>query len=427
MDPSIWQFKNGCRVIHEEKKCADKSTLLVCCNVGSIHETKETSGYCHLLEHLLLVSGTENASYHNIFHKFDITGSEFNAYTTKTQTVFSVTCLTEYLNEFLVIFGYLIFTSKIGTRVEKEQSVIKQENLSDENQSNYAVYDIFEAQVFNNTPFQNPIDKNDKSKRLNLELLMQFYKTYYVPGNLSLSIVSGLPSDKILFFLKQSHFFTMPRTDVKIHPTIMNQPMVNPGYSVVSKNTETTSLMLGFSIPIYEKTEICLFEVLKYYLNRMDGVLFNYFRTTRGSAYRFNADIDEEEVGGYFSINVETTPKNVENILKFCVSTFRSLIRIGIPEKDLIDVKKYIKKTLRLKYLDTAELADYNMKQISSLSKDKIVPFCDIYKKYYHPIQNFQINNIIRKHFITSQMVVSIVGKNVPAHSVVEKICASLA
>lgn len=428
MPPVIWKFKNDCRVVYEKVACADKSTILICCNVGSIHETKGSTGFCHLLEHLLLVSGTENDNYRNVFKKFDVTGTEFNAFTTKSQTFFSVTCLTEYLKEFIVIFGYLMFTSKIGTRsIEKEQLVIKQENLSDENQSNYAVYEIFEAQVFNNTEFQKPIDKNDKNKQMHLKLLRLFYKKYYVPGNISLSVVSSLSPDDILLILKQSPFYTTLKSEEQIVRVLLDEVVVNPGYSIVPKNTETTSIMIGFFIPVYEKNKVgCYFEVLKYSLNRMDGVLFDYFRTKQGSAYRFNADIDEEEIGGYFSINVETTPKHVLDILSFCVSTFRSLIETGMSEKDLNDVKKYIKETLRLKYEDIMELAEYNIKQICS-SDTKMVPFREIYKKYYHPIQNLQLNEIIKKHFIASQMVVSIVGKNVPAHFEVEKICASLA
>ena len=427
MNPIIWRFENGCRVVYEKKKCAEKSTILICCNVGSVHETKGSTGYCHLLEHLLLVSGTENHSYLNIFKTFDITGSEFNAYTTKTQTFFSVTCLTKYLKEFIVIFGYIIFTSKVGTRsVEKEKLVIQQENLSDANQSNLAIYEIFEAHMYKNTPYENPIDgHHNKAKTFNLKLLLQFYKTYYVPGNISVSIVSDISPDSVLDFLKQSHFYTMNKSYVKIQSDLKMEATVNPGYYIVSKNTDTSTVMIGFFIPVYEKTETNgYFEILKYYLNRMDGILFNYFRTKQGSAYRFNADIDMEEVGGYFSINVETIPKNVMETLRFCISIFKSLITNGISETDLIDVKKCIKETFKMKYDNIGELAEYNLKQIH---EEQMVPYSDLYQKYYDSIQAFQIIQLMKKHFVSSQLVVSIVGKNTPSHSEVEKVCASLA
>ena len=105
---------------------------------------------------------------------------------------------------------------------------------------------------------------------------------------------------------------------------------------------DTSTVMIGFFIPAYKEDEIGFyFEVLKYYLNRMDGLLFNHFRTNQGSAYRFNADIEHEEIGGYFSINVETTPKHVLETLEFCIATFRNMIQNGISEKDLYDVKKF--------------------------------------------------------------------------------------
>ena len=433
MPPVIWKFQNDCRVIYEKKTCADKSTILICCNVGSIHETKDTTGFCHLLEHLLLVSGTESQTYLNIFKTFDLTGSDFNAFTTKTQTFFSVTCLTEHLKDFIVIFGYIMFTSNVGTRsIEKEQRVIKQENLSDANQSNLAIFEIFEAHMYNNTPYQNPIDgqKGDKSKQLNLKHLLSFYKKYYVPGNITVSIVSSITSDKLLEFFKHSLFFTMNKihVDAEIKIKRVVEAIVNPGYYIVSKNMDTSTVMIGFFIPVYKEDEIGFyFEVLKYYLNRMDGLLFNYFRTNQGSAYRFNADIEHEEIGGYFSINVETTPNHVMETLGFCISTFRTLINHGISEKDLYDVKKFMKESMKMKYDNMEELAEYNSKQINSFKKEPMVPFTHIYKKYYKPIQTVQIHEMIKKHFISSQLVVSIVGKNTPAHSEVEKLCASLA
>lgn len=428
MSPVIWKFQNDCRVVYERKTCTDKSTILICCNVGSIHETKDSAGFCHLLEHLLLVSGTESHTYLNIFKTFDVTGTDFNAFTTKTQTFFSVTCLTEHLKDFIVIFGYIMFTSNVGTRsIEKEQRVIKQENLSDANQSNLAIFEIFEAHMYNNTPYQNPIDGQKGDKQMNLKKLLSFYKTYYVPGNITVSIVSSVPSDTLLQFLKQSHFFTMNKLPVDAEIKKKNaEAIVNPGYYIVSKNMDTSTVMIGFFIQVYKEDEIgCYFEVLKYYLNRMDGLLFNHFRTNQGSAYRFNADIEHEEIGGYFSINVETTPKHVLETLEFCIATFRNMIQNGISEKDLYDVKKFMKESMKMKYDNIEELAEYNNKQMSSLKA--LVPFTQIFQKYYKPIQTVQIHEMIKKHFISSQLVVSIVGKNTPAHSEVEKLCASLA
>ena len=425
---SIKKFKNGCRVVIEQKNCGEKSTILICCNVGSVHENQDTTGFCHLLEHLLLVSDTEEHSYLNIFKTFDGTGSEFNAYTTKTQTFFSITCLTMYLKDFILIFGYIMFASKVGTRsVEKEQNVIYQENLSDTNQSNLAIYEIFEAHMYKNTPYENPID-NAKRKEFTLNYLLRFYKTNYVPGNVMVSIVSDLPSDSVLDFLKQSQFFKMKKMPVPTNIVSRAKVTINPGYYIVSKNTETSTIMIGFFIQVYDRKESgCYLEVIQYYLNRMNGILFNYFRTNRGSAYRFNADIDEEEVGGYFSINVETTPENVKEVLIFCISVFRDLIQNGISEKDLIDVKKYIKETLKMKIDNMEELAEYNIHEIKSVKSTYIVPYSDIYQKYYDHIQTSQISQVIKKHFVSSQLVVSIVGKKNPAHSEVEKICASLA
>ena len=175
----IWKSKNGCRTIYEKMDCTNNiSVIIICCQVGSIHETTETDGFAHLLEHILLTSDTNHISCTQTFQQFDKMGVEFNAHTTKTNTCFMIKCLTPFIKTVIDMLANIMFHSNIETRnAAVEQNVIYHENQTDDNDSINTAELKFKHNVYKDTPYAKPIDKKRANQPpVQSPLLQAFYK-----------------------------------------------------------------------------------------------------------------------------------------------------------------------------------------------------------------------------------------------------------
>ena len=417
----IWKSTNGCRTIYEKMDCTNNTSfIIICCQVGSIHETSETIGFAHLLEHILMTSDTNHMSCTQTFQQFDKMGIEFNAFTTKTKTVFTIKCLTEFLESIIDILGNVMFRSNILTRDALiEQNVIFHENREDEYDSNNKATEFFDKHVYKNTPYAKPIDKVFQGKKCSTKQLQQFYHTHYVPSNFILSIISDIPYKRIEKYVQKSLFVTLPNTHTQKRKKYVQK--IHSGIHISKETTPTCTLIAGFCIPKPSFEEKCIFEFLQYHLNRMNGILFQHIRMQEGVAYRFYSEFEHyNDTGGYFSISIETSHLYIETLLTFVMDVFKNLTHVRIHEDTILQVKQYIKNHLQMNYNNFETIAEYNIQQIINHS---LIPYNCLYNICYHPITALQIQNCANKYFTMPNVNISIVSNEHVDQSTIERIC----
>ena len=162
--------------------------------------------------------------------------------------------------------------------------------------------------------------------------------------------------------------------------------------------------------------------------------LFQILREENGLTYHSEVEIQNYETMGDFNIIAITNPLklikngNLKGVLPLILKMLKDLKEDGVNEAELILSKNFLKGKLNLDMENSDNNAIYNGKQAIIFTEETIVPYENIYKTHYEKITKIQINEIIRKYFIKSNMNICIIGEQIhnPSKNIIYKLCESI-
>ena len=187
----IATLSNGLTVVTSE----DHSTPIVHLNltyhVGSKNEKPGRTGFAHLFEHLMF-KGSKNVLPEAHTSYVASVGGQSNAYTTDDETVFWETVPSQYLPMILWLEADRMATLRIDKdTLTNEREVVKEERrMRVDNQPYGRLNEIIYAQAFTVHPYKHPtIGSMEDLEAASVEDVRDFYNTFYVPSNATLTLV----------------------------------------------------------------------------------------------------------------------------------------------------------------------------------------------------------------------------------------------
>lgn len=125
METTVTQ--NGIRVCTEGIRGCSVSAVGVFIGAGTRHETLESSGAAHFLEHLHF-KGTTNRTRRQLEIEVENTGTQLNAYTSREHTLYHTLSFPDGLNQSVEILGDMLSNSVYDNfHLEMEKDTIWQE------------------------------------------------------------------------------------------------------------------------------------------------------------------------------------------------------------------------------------------------------------------------------------------------------------
>jgi zinc protease len=208
---------------------ADHSTPIVHVaiwyHVGSKNERPGRTGFAHLFEHLMF-KGSKNVQAEGHTSMIAAAGGQSNAYTTDDETVFWETLPAQYLPMALWLEGDRMATLKIDKDTfTNEREVVKEERrLRVDNQPYARLNEIIYEQAFTTHPYKHTtigsmVDLNAAS----VDDVRDFYRTYYVPSNATLTIVGDFDPAQATQFVAQ-YLGRVPKADHDVPRDIPKEP-----------------------------------------------------------------------------------------------------------------------------------------------------------------------------------------------------------
>lgn len=208
-------------------------------HAGAFHDLVGSGGSAHFAEHL--VSGNASASYEEMENFFKFLGGDVDFGSTSTFDTtfeFTVPAIPSYVRQGLLYFADMLLEVKIKRRFEEERNIIKQEWLDNYNADFF--YDAHLQQlrtVYQGTPFEHfetILGSHWSIQNMEEETVQKFLQKWYVPSNMSLVIVSGMPYNQIVDLIAKTPF----AQDCAYFRTCLPYPLhnVNPlrqNYAVV--------------------------------------------------------------------------------------------------------------------------------------------------------------------------------------------------
>jgi len=187
----ISKLHNGLTVILSEDHSTPIVHVEVWYHVGSKNERSGRTGFAHLFEHMMF-KGSRNVEPEAHTSFVSSVGGQSNAYTNEDTTVFWQTTPAQYLPLVLWLEADRMATLRINKDTfEKERLVVKEERrMRVENQPYGRLSEIIFDNAFTVHPYKHqPIGSMADLEAASVEDVRDFYRTFYVPSNATLTIV----------------------------------------------------------------------------------------------------------------------------------------------------------------------------------------------------------------------------------------------
>lgn len=443
--PKFQTLPNGLRIVYERSPSVLPITSIQAfVHLGSANEVDGIRGVSHIIEHMVFKGTKRRPEPMQISQIFDETGAYMNAYTEKQFTCYVIKCQNHATKEAINTLSDMLFHSimKHGEYIKEYDVVIEEAKKSRDDISN-EVFDGISAMLYKGSSYENAIDDlsyHPKNHRILYEDAVNIYKSYYLPQNIVLSVVSSLPYSDIVKYIKHSYFSKALDEPQIAHPAIREpilylEPIKDSKQYAFQKTKqayETTNIAVGFRVCNMHCRDKYVLNLLKFVLvGPISSRFFHILRDENGLTYRTEVNINYYEHAGDFTIftQVDNTKLMQNNtihgpgLIPLLFKILRNLREKGISSEELEIAKGYMRGILTRNLEDNNNLADHNGLTV-------LFSYSDLYsyrRKYdlcYKKISRERINSVIRKYFRQDNMCVYICGNKLPVENVLMRAAA---
>ena len=337
-----WVLPNGLTVIVQEDHSAPVASVQAWCATGSIDEDEHLgAGLSHILEHMLF-KGTKTRSTNVIAQKIQDVGGYINAYTSFDRTVFWIDVPKDGVATALDVLADAMMNSTLPPKeYMKEQEVIRREFAMGLDEPDRVAGLLLFATAYQRHPYHFPVIGDiEIYNQLTQDQVMQYYKTRYVPNNLTFVVVGDVDAVKVRQQLTE-FFKAYPEKSLK--PIFIPEEPPQLGRREVHQEfaTELTHLSLAWHIPEVTNPDVPALDLLSTVLG--DGRSSRLYRRVReeaGLAYRISAFSYTPGDPGLFGIDATLDPKKREAAEQLVLHILDEVKQAGVTAEELIKAKK---------------------------------------------------------------------------------------
>ncbi|PIE89511.1 MAG: hypothetical protein CR997_11110 [Acidobacteria bacterium] len=201
---SIHKLDNGLQVLMIEKKSLPMTGVNVVVKVGSAYETFASSGMSHMLEHLLF-NGTTTMTQKELYDATDMIGGYNNANTGEFFTNFMMVTPCENIDQGMKLQAAMLFDSTLpAEKFAKEKGIVMEEIAKSLAQPREQTERLIKELLYEGHALSLPtLGTYETIKAMKRDDVYAFYKNYYVPNNMVLSVVGNFDARDMLKKIKE--------------------------------------------------------------------------------------------------------------------------------------------------------------------------------------------------------------------------------
>lgn len=323
-------LKNGLTVITSYRE-GSLFSLGAGIKAGSLYENENNNGISHMIEHMLF-KGTKNRSLDVLSHDIEKLAGDFDIYTSYNETVLTIDTMKKHGRESLNIVADMFINASFPDkefRLEK-RVIIEEIKMAKDDPEDWSYLSLYKT-AYPEWWYKYHIAGTIKSvKSLKVNMLKEFYKSYYVPDNAVICIVSSYTHEEVLEMV--SDFFSnWQKGHVKAQ--VERRAEFKPGRVVRhKKGIGQAHLLYCFDIQgLTRKEEIVLALLNEKIGSGANSILFKELRDKRGYAYSLYSDMDYITNLKMFYIYAGLSEEN----LKDSIEVIDSIIS-GLKNRELI-------------------------------------------------------------------------------------------
>src|SRR5438132_9428900 len=337
-----WVLPNGLTIIVQEDRSAPVASVQAWCATGSIYEDQHLgAGLSHILEHMLF-KGTKTRSTNEIAQKIQGVGGYINAYTSFDRTVFWIDVPKDGVSTALDILADAMVNSTLPPEeYQKEQEVIRREFAMGMDDPDRMAGLLLFATAYQRHPYRFPvIGEIEVYNQLTQEQVMQYYKTRYVPNNLTFIVAGDVDAEKVRQQLTE---LFKPYPEKSLKPVFIPAEPPQLGRREVHQEfaTELTHLSLAWHIPEVTSPDVPALDLLSTIFGEgRSSRLYRRVREEAGLAFGISAFSYTPGDPGLFGIDATLDPKKREAAEQVALQIVDELQQSGLTAEELMKAKK---------------------------------------------------------------------------------------
>src|ERR1700726_1000176 len=337
-----WVLPDGLSIIVQEDHSAPVVSVQAWCATGSIDEDERLgAGLSHILEHMLF-KGTKTQSSHAVAQKIQDVGGYINAYTSFDRTVFWIDVPKDGVSIALGVLADAMMNSTLPPdEYLKEQEVIRREFAMGLDDPDRMTGQLLFATAYQRHPYRLPvIGQMEIYNQLTQEQVMQYYKSRYVPNNLTFVVAGGADPEKVH---QQLADFFKGYPEKSLKPVFIPEEPPQLGRREVHNEfaTELTRLSLAWHIPEITHPDVPALDLLSTILG--DGRSSRLYRRVReeaGLAFGVSAFSYTPGDPGLLGIDATVDPKKREAADQLILQIIDEVKQAGVTPEELMKAKK---------------------------------------------------------------------------------------
>lgn len=246
-----YELDNGLHVILHQDNSTPIVAVSIMYHVGSKNEDPERTGFAHFFEHLMF-EGSDNIPRGDYFKIVQGNGGTLNANTSFDRTFYYQVLPSNQLKLGLWLESERLMHLKVDSiGVETQRSVVKEERSQRyDNQPYGSILEELFKRAYTTYPYSwTPIGSAQYIDQATLDEFIEFYKTYYVPQNATLSIAGDIDIDDTKE-LVEDYFAGIPKGTKEMNrPTVEEPPLSAEVRDTVYDNIQLPAVIQSYRIP----------------------------------------------------------------------------------------------------------------------------------------------------------------------------------
>ncbi len=273
-----------------------KETLISSINiglkVGAINEKDNEKGLSHFIEHMLF-KGTKKRNNEELNYELEALGGEYNAYTEYNDTVYTISCLSEELENAVELLGDMIISSNFPSEeIEKERGVILAEMRTSKDDIEDISFRKVNELAFKSSPLRIDVTGvEEQVKNFTREEILQYYKKFYTPKNSLITIVSSLEHEEAKKLIEKNFLNWHGEKAEKTREIEEKNAFVTS--TSYKKEMEQSTIVYLYTFHNLSKEDELPLRILNHRLGESaNSLLFREVRENRGLAYDIYTQLD---------------------------------------------------------------------------------------------------------------------------------------
>ena len=340
----VFNYENGLTLIVEEDHSAPVASVQAWCGTGSIHESdKMGAGLSHILEHMLF-KGTTSRPPGEIAKQVQNRGGYINAYTSFDRTVYWIDVPAEGASDAVAILADAMQNATLPeAEYIKEQEVIRREFAMGFDDPGRQSSQLMLNTVFTQSPYRHPvIGYLDVYNQLTRDDVLRYYKSRYVPNNLTFVVTGDVDAKKIHEELGK--YFESANRQALEPVLIVNEPeQMGRREKHEEFPTELSRLTMAWRIPGLTNSDTPALEILGEILGGGKSSRLNReIRERKQIAHSATAGMFSLQNEGVFVMQAVTDPAQSYAAGKESLAILEDLKKNGVTNEELDRARKSI-------------------------------------------------------------------------------------